>query len=237
MREAHPDIAWAIYLAREVLDGARQGSDFLEVNPPLMIWLAISPVLVERAIGITAWHADVLLVGVLVFLSLGVSGSLLRDLIASRDSRRRVMLALAFAGILLPRFDFGQREHFALLSTPPVRPARRAAPWRAVHSRRDAQSVIGFLGAVGFALKPYFLLPWLALEALLLRRLGPSALRRPEFATLVASGGLYALSVVVFVPDYLPMALRLGPWYDRYLNNGVLGTHRTGWSDGPPAAA
>jgi hypothetical protein len=77
------------------------------------------------------------------------------------------------------------------------------------------------LGGLGFSLKPHFLLAWILVELLLLSRLGARAIRRPEVGALVGFGMVYFFVVLLLVPGYLPMAFRLGPWYDRYLNNGI----------------
>jgi len=138
------------------------------------------------------------------------------------DRRRRAWLLLAagFAALVLPRSHFGQREHLAFLLTLPFVALAAVRIKQRDVSRRFAIA-IGLMGGAGFALKPHFLVAWLLLELLLLARLRRSTFSRPELITLVLFGAMYLLAVIVLVPDYLPMAARLAPWYDLYLNNGV----------------
>lgn len=220
LREAHTDIAWPFYLAEQMLTGARQGLDFLEVNPPLFLWLAVPPVVIERFSGLGAWQANVLLTALLAAASLAMAYRFLVLLGVDRRQRRILLLAAGFAAFVLPRIEFAQREHLAYLVTFPyivlsaVRLRRMSAP-------PGLAAIAGILGGVGFSLKPHFLLAWLLLELLMFARLGFGALKRIELGALVGFGLLYFLAVVVLVPEYLPMAFRLRPWYDRYINNGI----------------
>lgn len=222
LREASTDISWPLYLASRILEGARQGSDFLEVNPPLFLWLAIPGVLVERAFGLGAWQANVLLVAALALLSLISTARLLPSLMERRP-RTWFLVAAGFAALVLPRLHFGQREHLAYLLTLPF-VTLAALRLRGLPASRRFSVLVGVMGGAGFAVKPHFLLAWLLLELLLLARLGRSVFRRPELVSLVLFGATYFLAVLLFVPDYLPMAVRLRPWYDLYINNGIAGT-------------
>ncbi len=222
LREAHTDIAWPFYLAEQMLSGARQGADFLEVNPPLFLWLAVPPVLLERLSGLDAWQANVLLTALLAAVSLVLMHRILRLLVVDSRSRHTVLLTAGFAAFVLPRIDFSQREHLAYIAALPyvvlaAARLRRLAPSPAV------AVLAGVLGGMGFSLKPHFLVAWLLLELLVLARLGRGAVKRIELGTLVGFGVLYLMAVVLFVPDYLPMAFRLRPWYERYLDNGLGG--------------
>jgi hypothetical protein len=223
LREANTDISWPIYLASRILEGARQGIDFLEVNPPLFLWLAIPPVLVERATGISAWHVNVLMVAAIAACSLLLTSHLLPELVPERRRRAWLLLAAGFAALVLPRVHYGQREHLAFLLTLPFA-TLAALRLRDAPVPPAIALAVGVVGGAGFAIKPHFLLAWLLLELLLLTRRGRAALRRPELISLVSLGAAYLLAVVVFVPDYLPMAVRLGRWYDMYINNGVANT-------------
>ncbi|HEX9900869.1 MAG TPA: hypothetical protein VGC81_16705 [Candidatus Methylomirabilis sp.] len=225
LREARTDEAWPLYLAERVLEGQRHGIDFFEVNPPLFVWLSIPAVLAHRAAGLGPWQAWVLMVGALAFASLLLTARQLKGLEHSSGRRSGLLLAAGFAVLVLPRLNYSEREHLALILVLPfvLLAARRAS--RLGAERGDA-ALAGLMGGLGFSLKPHFLVTWLLLEVWLARRLGRASLRRPELGTLVAFGVAYFLSVVLLVPDYFPMALRLAPLYHIYLNNGLAGALR-----------
>jgi len=79
--------------------------------------------------------------------------------------------------------------------------------------------VVGLLGGIGFGLKPYFLPAWLALEVMVVRGVGKSALRRPEILALVGTGVAYAAVVLLAFPEYVRMAARLVGVYGKYIQN------------------
>lgn len=223
LREAHTDVAWPFYLAEQMLKGARQGVDFLEVNPPLFLWLAVPPVLLERITGLGAWQFYVLFTALLAAVSLATTRRILAQLLDDRRDSRVWLVLAGFAALVLPRMSFAQREHLAYLAVLPY-VVLSASRLRCIATPSRLALMVGALGGLGFSLKPHFLLAWLLVELLLLTRLGVASMKRVELRALVCFGVLYFLAVVFVVPDYLPMAFRLRPWYDRYLDTGLAGS-------------
>jgi hypothetical protein len=219
-REANDNEAWALFLADRVLDGARHGADFFEINPPLFIWNSIPAVVVHRALGISSWVVFVLMVGAAAFGSLMLAARLLREMEPTAVQRRTLILGAAFAFLILPRADYSEREHLALILTVPF---VLLAGRRIAHVRTGVALgvVTGLVAGIGFSLKPHFLLPWLLFEVYLISRVGRDSLRRPELHGVIGLGMVYAVVVATTVPDYLPMALRLRPVYAEYLNIGL----------------
>ena len=217
------DVAWQLYLAAQNLDGARLDVDYLENNPPLIVWLATAPVAGTRMTGIAPYYGMLILLLVLSAVSLVTSERLLARLPnLPHTARNALVLSACFAVFILPRLDFTQREHLALVLTLPwmclamVRSSGKTVP-------RGAAAGIGLAGAIGFALKPYFLFAWLLVEAYLVYRTGKRVLMRTELITLVGAGLIYVAAVLVLTPGYLPFALAVRPLYQTYLNNGVVG--------------
>jgi hypothetical protein len=206
------------------MDGARLAVDFLEVNPPLVFWLAMVPVAVGRITGISAHQVMLILLVLLSAGSLIVSERVLARLPNLPEvTRRAFILAATFAVFVLPLLDFSQREHLALVLTLPwICLAIVRASGGSISSA--AAVGIGLAGAVGFSLKPHFLCAWLLVEAYLVHRTGWRTLYRMESIVLAGAGILYAAVVLLLTPDYLPMALTLRPLYSSYLNNGIEGT-------------
>ena len=221
VRLAHTDVSWAFYLAERMMAGERQGSDFIEVNPPLFLFLALPPVLIERWAGIGAWYTHILLCCALAFVALTLTRRILGFLVPESHTRETLLLAIGFAAFMLPGTEFGQREHIAFVATLPY-VVLAAGRLRGQEFPRGTTILVGLLAGAGFALKPHFLIAWLLIEGLLcvcLRR----AMLRLEFLSLVIFGAAYLVAVLALVPAYIPMVVRVGPWYDRYINNGLYG--------------
>ena len=232
-----PDTSWLLHVAAQVLEGERLYVDVVEANPPLIVWLNLLPVMVGERLGIpphAVYHAIVL---VLALGSISVTHLLIGRTIGHPATGRYLTLLVAFVLLPLVRADFGEREHLALIMVMPyllltaLRAEGGAVP-------RWSAAAIGVVAAVGFALKPHFVLPWLALElALGIARRG--LLRRPrvESAMVLLVGLLYVGAVGLFAREYFTLApLMAGP-YHRFLHNSLAVTALLGDGAAPALAA
>lgn len=198
------DVAWQLWVGRQLAHGVAMYTDILETKPPLWFWMAVPVVDLAQSLGVSAYH-------VLVFCVLGldvVALLLVRQL--CRGLQSGVLIVPGFPVITLFAFldVFGQCEQLTLIAIVPylVLLARRA---EGLGSGRTMAVACGALAAFGIALKPHFLPVPLALEILLLvhtRRLA----FRPEMIALGALLIGYALSVLLFARAYidaLPMLM------------------------------
>lgn len=222
------DVAWLLYAAERVLNGARLYVDLVEVNPPLIVWLSLPPPAVAEALEVRSRIPFLVYVMGLVVLALRLCWTLLGHLGPGMSLRRKraYLLLLVVALVTLPGWVYGQREHLMVILVAPYALAVAVRILGGSPSRAAAVAV-GLLGGLGFALKPYYLPAWLGIEGLLVlerrRRDGGEAadllpalwrsLRRPEPAAVVAVGLLYAAAVVLVTPEYFEMAERLAPVY------------------------
>ncbi|MEO6058078.1 MAG: hypothetical protein ABIQ49_14720 [Gemmatimonadales bacterium] len=174
-----PDISFLLYAAGRVLDGAVLYRDVVEINPPMIIALNLPAVAAGRLLGL-----DVVLVYRLLTMA-GLGASVLlsalvipRAVAAGRTSERWLLAGTGFVLFLMPGIDFGQREHllfawilpyvFVCMGRAAGRPAGRFAALAA-----------GALAGVAIALKPQFVLVWVALLLAVSFALGlPGAWRR-----------------------------------------------------------
>jgi hypothetical protein len=78
----------------------------------------------------------------------------------------------------------------------------------------------GLLAGVGFALKPFFLPVWLAVEGYLALKRSPAICKRPENYAIVAFGLGYGLSILLFTPAYLGLAGTALKVYNGYWSFG-----------------
>ncbi len=180
------------------------------MNPPLGLYLTVPPVALARLTGLAAVDLFVLYLFALIGLSLAAVWGLLRispDLPGTL--RRGLVFAAALVLTVSPADQFGQREHFLMVLALPylVLLALRAAGARCAW---PTAALVGAAAALGFALKPHYILVPLGLEIYLLAtRRRPRLFVRPEALALAATGVLYAASVLVFTPDY---AFRIAPY-------------------------
>jgi hypothetical protein len=218
----HPDLAYYLYAASRLLDGARLYRDIIEINPPLIIWLNVPAVVFGRFFGI----ADLLAYRLLVSLAVG-GLALLTARLADRaapglNARRSCVLALAFALFPLAGADFGQREHLVLALLLPYL-ALTAGRIQPVQPSRRQALFVGVLAGAGLCLKPHFLLAWLAVEAF--RRTRPGADRwgvTPELVGVAACIAGYVGAVAFVTPDYFRIVVVLGPAYTSFMRRSPL---------------
>jgi hypothetical protein len=210
---ARSDTAFLLYAAERVLDGARLYVDVVEINPPLIVALNLPAVVLARAVGVSDIAVYRVLVTVALSASLAFSAWSLRLALGpgSDRLRRRLVLVLAFALFLAPGNDFGQREQLLVaLALPYVLLAagraggRPAAPMPAL--------LAGVLAGMGLALKPHFLLAWVAVEGYAAWRLRARRLSH-EALGVVAFLLVYAALVALLTPQYFSLVRLLGPAY------------------------
>lgn len=208
------DSSWLLHATRRMLDGAALYTDILEVNPPLILWLNVPPVLVSEATGIPAEVTFLIAVFALSAVSLWLLAAVTRHIDGLRASERHVLLIAATAALLIiPGYDFGQREHLMLVFALPyvLLSAARAG---GAHPPIALAVTAGGFAALGFCLKPYFFLIPVALELFVLIR-GRSLKRsfRAENLALAGVTVAYAGTLLWLAPAYIevmvPIALEI----------------------------
>ena len=212
-----PDISFLLYAAGRVLDGARLYVDVIEINPPLIVWLNMPVVAAARALAVSDVLLYRLVVTGLLVGSVFASGSAFR---LTREGqhpvvRRLAVVMIVFVLFVLPRLDWGEREHLTLaLTLPYVLLAVARLQSRTVSV--PAAVGIGIAAAVGIAIKPQFVLLWVAREMLVSVRT-----RRPsiEGAVVAGCGAVYLAAAAVLTPEYFILVRELGPAYQVYLHN------------------
>jgi len=215
---AGPDTGFLLDEAARVLNGARLYTDLVEMNPPLIVLLNMGAVLFGRLLGISEILAYRLgcLAALLGTLALAVS--LLRRLLPhALVLRRAIVLLLVFTLFNLPGQDFGEREHLLLmLAVPYLLLAAARATGREIPTSQAV--LVGLLAAIGVALKPHFVLLWLATEGYL-RLTRRVALRSvtPETCAIAAFLALYLGATVIWAPEYFGIVQLLARPYTRFL--------------------
>lgn len=220
----HPDLAFYLYAAARVLDGAVLYRDIVEINPPLIIWLNVPAVLLARLLSIS----DILAYRLIVSLVIGVM-LVLCHRIASRIRYQGatlgtpyLILLLALALFPLARDDFGQREHLVLALLLPYL-LLAAARLHGTPGPATEALAVGMLAGVGLCLKPHFLIAWLAIEGFRRAQAGGDRWGvTPELVGTLLSVGCYLATVIGFTPGYFEVVAILGPAYTRFMRRSFL---------------
>ena len=221
---AAPDIAYFLYSAGRLLDGAKLYRDVVDMNPPAIFALNVPIGWLSRLTGLS----DLLLYNLAAFAVVGGALLFLRRLLgryvlAERPAERRyVLLWLCVILFPLAREDFGQREHLILaLLLPYVALALARLRLHPV-ARRDAIAA-GMLAGLALALKPPFVIAVIALEAWYRRRAAGGRWRvTAELATAVGAVAAYLAAVVTITPEYLRLVGVLGGAFMTYLRSSPL---------------
>lgn len=175
------DSIWQVWVGRHALHGARLYVDILDPDPPLLYWLAMVEGAIAQLVGAR--------VAVIVFCT-----SLMG---ASVYLTPRAYRLPALAAMIVPSLGaFGKPEHFAIIGT--------IAYALLIAARSHGEEVrhpwaVGFLAALGFAMKPTFIFVPVVLEFFVRRY--PRV--RPETAALAISAVAYCAAVVIFAPAFL----------------------------------
>jgi hypothetical protein len=213
LRQALPfnvDASWWLTVSERMLDGQRLYVDFLETNPPAASSVYLLGVILARVTGVRPEVTTDALIFALIAASLTLTWRILQH---SSLNRRAAGSALAvWAAVLLgvlPMYDFGQREHLALIAMLPalgvciLRGDREAVSTTAV-------LIAGLSAAMTMNFKPYFAF---AIGFSILAAAGQArdwrVLFAPENWIAAALVVLHGICTFVFYPEYFTIVYPL----------------------------
>lgn len=205
------DVGVILHVAERWMSGERLYRDVIDVNPPLIFMLTLIPVWLAKVLPLDAISALMICILALAGWAVWASHRLIVALaLADRDSIRLLLLPLLlFVMIVFPSEMFGQREHLmAVGMVPYFLLAAMRCEGRPV-SVPFALS-IAIVAALGFALKPHFLVIPLAVEIYLMSARGLRAtFRDPLPWIMVATMAVYVLAAWLITPEYFTFVLPL----------------------------
>jgi hypothetical protein len=196
------DSMWRLHIARGILDGKSLYYDLIEVNPPLWFWGAIPAAFMGGYPAIVGINLAASLVALWLFYQI-------LSLCLPKGGVQAAVFALACGVFLFNVAEIGQREQAFLVAS---------ALWCALaNTRLEGRRVaipltilVTAFAAYGFALKHYFVLVPLAIEAVLIWKLKRQwRPMRLETLLLALCAGLYGVAVIVLAPDFLGPILDL----------------------------
>lgn len=203
------DASYLLHAAGRMLAGATLYVDIPEINPPLIVWINVPISWLAAQAGIPDAAAFRSVIIALAIVSVAWSGLLLRGSL-SYDQWWSWLAFGFFVALVLPGYEFGQREHIALIcSLPYLAEAARRCDGHA--ASRMVQAGVAALAIVGLALKPHFLLVPALIESYAALRQ-----RRLALGVIVATCMMlaYLAAAWLFAPHYLAMVrlLAFGYW-------------------------
>jgi len=216
------DVAAVLNFSQRWLAGQRLYSELIDVNPPLIFifnlpaaWLAtVTPLDGPRALLLLL----LLLCGLVWWLSARLRAGMVEGPVEAA-----VLAALVPLALVLPGYDFGQRE--VLMGTVAIPYALLASRrMQGAGTERWLMLGVAVLAALGFALKPHFLAVPLLVEAAVMLRRGWRGiwvtLGDPVPWTMAAVWVLYLASIPLLFPDFFGHVVPLV--WDYYVDLGGL---------------
>ena len=201
------DVAWQLWIAGRMYDGADLYRDIIETNPPLWFWMALPIERIASLLNARIESVLIVAIGCIGALSLAATDRFLGHIVSKR--RAAFLCAAAIMLCAMPWMHVGQREQIVMIG---------ALPYAAlIAARREGRAVsavlaiaVGVGAALGFALKHYLLLVPVLLELWLVaaRRKSWRPIR-PETVAIAAVGTAYAGAILLFEPDFITRIMPL----------------------------
>jgi hypothetical protein len=202
------DVSWLMHASQRLLNGGTYTNDFFEINPPMILYWYLPPVFLAK---ITTYPIYSVLPGYIFFLatvSLWMCYVLTRKIFSDSASLTHIFLFnLAVTFLILPIYEFGQREHLLLIFSLPYI-LLLIARLQQVSPNSYFSAIIGVMAGMVFALKPYFLvLPiFLELYALFCSR-NIFYWVRAEVISAVSVLLIYCVLILFLHQDYLSIVI------------------------------
>lgn len=201
------DIGWLLTVGKRLLAGGKYYSDFFEVNPPMAAYIYMP------AIWLSDWlHWNIIAsakfyIFTVITITIILCSILIQKIARlSKNTNELIapfILTLAITLVLLPAHDFGQREQFSLMLGFPYL-LTLAIRMKGGNIPISLAAYIGLIAGIGFAIKPYFLIPWLLVESYFIYKVKNYwAFFRTELLALIIINIIYLITLFVITPEYL----------------------------------
>lgn len=215
----NPDVAWHLWVAGALRNGAVLYQDIIEVNLPLIYYGAILPHAIGNMFDIPILIAELLLTNSLSCLCFIACFYLIRHNYSfSYTQQMAYIIALAIILFILPLClstnNIGQKEHkFLIFTLPYITYTLNQTLIR----QRIIRIPIAIAAAIGFCIKPYFVIIWITIEWLRYKQHGYKPWLTLESWIIAVIGACYLLSIILLFPTYFTTIIPLAQ--DAYINN------------------
>jgi hypothetical protein len=205
------DITWLMQVGKRLIEGGHYYKDFIEVNPPMAIYIYLIPVLFSMIFHIDFISSVTIYVFLISILSWLICSYLLKQIFPKTANTVRYIfeISLAFSLFILPAYAFGQREYFLIiLMLPYLLLAILRIQQQLIN--RWFSLFIGLMAGIGFAIKPFFLLAWGLIEIYLIVRTKTLKIAlRIEGLSCLGLFIFYCISILLMTPEYITQSKAL----------------------------
>lgn len=213
----HKDTAMVTHNAAVfMLHDQTYAKPIFDSNPPLIFYVSMPPIFLAKLIDVNLLDLLRLYIICMAIASISLSHYFFKKLFKTNNTLIYIMsFSYAFVLLVLPIDNIGQREHFLIiLSTPYFFLA--ACRLENIPIKNWLAILIGIMAAIGFALKPFFLITLMLIELIfIVRKKNIWGWVRIESLTAVLFILSYGLSVIVLCPDFFHIVLpSFMPMYD-----------------------
>ncbi len=209
------DTGWFLEATQRLMEGGNYTNDFFENNPPWILYLTILPVLFSKIFVVNLVLAMRIYVFSFAVISLSLSYYFLLKSFVKSDLyvARFLTVGLAFLFLILPSFEFGQRENvFFILTMPYLFMMEQRLRGHDVNFYLAI--FVGLSSGVVFILKPYFLMTLFLVECYyLINKKNIKAVIRPETIAIMMLLMAYIIIIGLYHRDYLATVLPIATRY------------------------
>ncbi len=214
------DVSGLLNSTRLMLAGGSYTHDFFTANPPMILYLYIPPIIMNKISGISLILTFRTYIFILAVFSFLICFFLARSIFKTEDNilHKLFLGVILFTFLILPMQHLGQRDHLLVLLTMPylllVVCRLQNIPIPVFYA-----ITIGIMAGLGFGIKPHFLLTPLLLEIYYIHSTKRwFAFLRPETCAILCILVLYFSSVLIFFPDFLTVII---PYSTKYYYSNI----------------
>lgn len=228
------DVCFHLNITEQAINNGSYFNNSFDIVP-LIFYLYLLPVFISKLFSLSVPQGLYAYLFLLASISLMSCAVLLRMIFFDNKFFAQIFLVfLAITWLILPAFEFGQREHIMMVL---VFPYFCLASLRANNKTVSFNFAffVGLLAGIGFAIKPFFYIPFLLIETYLLltssrdlsagpsnyshflgpahkaqdneQKLGLLSWARIETVTILTIGLIYIVLTLVFYPNFIHIVL------------------------------
>ncbi len=203
------DVSWLIHAASWLLQGASYANHFFESNPPLILYLYLPVLLFTKIFAMDQVIALKLYVYIIASVSLFICHILLKRIFPLQAFIRcYLLIVLTCIFLIFPLNEFGQREHILVLLTFPYFLLMGCYLEKSDSTSNVLKFLIGILAGLGFAIKPYFYLPFFLVETYYgFKKKSWKKIIRIETLSIAIIALIYLTFIFIRHRDYLTVIL------------------------------
>lgn len=225
------DVGHILNVTDQLLAGGKYVNDFITPNPPMILYLSIPPVILNKLFNVKMVFSIRIYIFLLSSVSLFICYLFIQKIFSKEDTFYAYVFITTLAVIffVLPMYEFGQRDCLMFIL---VMPYLLAVTYQLQgHTIPTRYAVlVGLLAGAGLGIKPYFVLTPIMIESyIILYKKQWLAWARVDSITMITLLAAYILTSLVYHTEYytiiVPYLLRYfhpstqSPWSEMLTNS------------------